>query len=183
MPRWKRAFNAAEARVTQPARGERPPAVLTRPARGWRRVAGVAVPGAPLAIAGLHAAWALGWRWPGGSDEAFAERIVSSGELPPAWATWLVAGLLATAAGIVRATARGATQPLLRAGTWTLAAVLMTRGVAFLVYDTVNDFDTVYTRLDAAVYAPLSLALGLGAASVALQRSATPVAAASGARA
>jgi hypothetical protein len=167
MPLWMRAMNAVEARFVQSGRKR-------------RRVAGAAVPVALLALAGLHAAWALGWRWPGGSDSAFAERVVSSGELPPDWATWLVAGLLVAAAGIARATARGAAQPLVRAGTWTLAAVLLTRGATFLAYDVANGFDTVYTRLDAAIYSPLSIALGLGAATVARG---VPAPAPSGARA
>ena len=169
MALWMRAMNAVEARLAR----ERRPGNLGR-------VAGVAVPMALAGLAALHAAWALGWRWPGGSDEAFAERIVSSGDLPPDWATWAVAGLLLAAAGIVRAPARGATAPLVRAGTWTLAIVLAGRGAAFLAYDVANGFDTIYTRLDAAVYSPLALALGLGAAAVAHGLPATAV---SGARA
>jgi hypothetical protein len=171
MALWMRAMNAVEARLTAEPRG------------GGRlaRAAGVAVPAALGAIAALHAAWALGWRWPGGSDSAFAERVVSTGELPSDEATWLVAGLLVTAALIVRAAADGARAPLVRAGTWTLATVLIGRGAAFLVYDVANGFDTIYTRLDAAIYSPLSLALGLGAALVARAGAAAP--AVSGARA
>jgi hypothetical protein len=153
MALWMRAMNAVEARLV---------AERGRPGRG-ARLAGVAVPAAFVGLAGLHAGWALGWRWPGGSDDAFAERVVSNGDLPPEWATWAVAGLLLAAAATVRAVARGVEGPLVRAGAWTIATVLVARGTGFFVYDVAKGFDTVYTRLDAAIYSPLSLALGLGA--------------------
>ena len=41
------------------------------------RVAGTAVPAALAGLGVLHAAWALGWRRPGGDDEAFAATIYS----------------------------------------------------------------------------------------------------------
>ena len=51
---------------------------LRRDPLGW------IVPGTLVAIAALHAAWALGWRWPGGSDQALADHVISQGaELPP----------------------------------------------------------------------------------------------------
>jgi hypothetical protein len=83
------------------------------------QVAGAIVPGTLLALAGLHAAWALGCRWPGGDDRQLAEYVLSRAErerlrqltgreLPPAPLTWAVAGGLLTAAAGVRATASGA---------------------------------------------------------------------------
>ena len=60
----------------------------------------------------------------------------------------------------------------MRAGTWTIAAVFAARGAGFLVYDAAQGFETVYTRLDAAIYSPLSIALGLGAAALAARHGA-----------
>ena len=48
-----------------------------------------AVPTALTGLAALHAAWALGWRWPGGSDRELAERVVGPGaELPQPEMIW-----------------------------------------------------------------------------------------------
>jgi len=157
MPRWMRAMNAVEARLLARDAG--------RPDRLTRSL-GVAVPAALTGIAAVHAAWALGWRWPGGSDQAFAERVIGSGEVPPEWATWAVAGLLAAAAGMVRATATGSGSALLRAGSWTVAGVLLARGAGGLAASTAGGLEGVYARLDVAVYSPLCLALGAGAALV-----------------
>jgi hypothetical protein len=150
LPAWMRALNAVEARVAE--RSGQP-----------GHVAGRAVPAALAAISALHAAWALGWRWPGGSDAAFVERVVRNGKLPPAAACWAVAGLLATAAGIVRADARGSASTLVRSGTWTIATVFLARGSSSLAYDAVKGLGTTYRRYDATIYSPLSLALGAGA--------------------
>ena len=163
MPRWMRALNAVEARLM--ARGNGPPDRLAR-------ALGVAVPGTLAGIAAVHAAWALGWRWPGGSDEAFAERVISSSELPPEWATCAVAGLLAGAAGMVRVTARGSDSTVFRAGAWTVAGVLLARGAAGLGASAASGLDSIYARLDVAVYSPLCLALGAGTALVAERTSA-----------
>ena len=115
------------------------------------------VPGTLAAIAGLHAAWALGWRWPGGSDQALAERVVGHGaELPPDWATWTVAAMLLTGAGVVRAGAGGR----LRLGAWAVAGVLLVRGAVYVPIDLAVGLDDTYSRLDMALYSPLCLALG-----------------------
>lgn len=142
------------------ARDNGPP---DRPARAL----GVAVPVALAGIAAVHAGWALGWRWPGGTDEAFAERVMGSGELPPEWASWAVAGLLACAAGMVRATAGGSDSTVLRAGAWTVAGVLLARGAFGMGASAASGLDSIYARLDVAVYSPLCLALGAGTALVA----------------
>jgi len=163
LPRWMRAMNSVEARLL--ARDHSPPDRLVRSL-------GVAVPAALGGIAALHAAWALGWRWPGGSDKAFAERVVGTGELPPEWATWAVAGLLASSAGMIRATARGSDSTILRAGSWTVAGVLLARGAGGLTASVAGGLDSVYARLDVAVYSPLCLVLGAGTALVAERTSA-----------
>ncbi len=164
LPRWMRAMNAVEARLLA-RRGGGPDGLVS--------ALGVAVPAGLGAIAALHAAWALGWRWPGGSDQDFAERVIGSGELPPEWATWAVAGLLASAGGMVRATAGGSRSALVRAGAWTVAGVLLARGAGGLATSTAGGLDGVYARLDVSVYSPLCLALGAGTAVVAERTSAS----------
>lgn len=163
MPRWMRAINAVEARLL--AGGNDHPDRLTR-------ALGLTVPAGLAGIAAVHAAWALGWRWPGGSDQAFAERVIGTGEVPPEWATWAVAGLLATAAGMVRSTAKGRDSAVIRAGSWTVAGVLLTRGVGGLATSLAGGRQNIYQRLDVAVYSPLCLALGAGAALLAERTSA-----------
>lgn len=166
MPRWMRALNAVEARLL--ARENRSPDRL-------ERTLGVAVPVTLAGIAAVHAAWALGWRWPGGSDEAFAERVMGNSELPPEWATWAVAGVLGGAAGMVRATARGSASTVWRAGSWTVAGVLLARGAGGMGVSAASGLGSIYARLDAAVYSPLCLALGTGTALVAERTSAAAV--------
>jgi hypothetical protein len=163
LPGWMRAMNAVEARLL--ARDDAP---SDRSVRSL----GTAVPAALAGIAAVHAAWALGWRWPGGSDKAFAERVIGTGELPPEWATWAVAGLLASAAAMVRTTARGSHSTVSRAGSWTVAGVLLARGTAGMGVSAARGLDSIYSRLDAFVYSPLCLTLGAGTALVAERTSA-----------
>ena len=154
-PLWMRALDEVERRI-MPSAGERRPSRLSR-------AGGVAVPAALAGIAALHAAWALGWRWPGGSDRAFADRVVGEGAgMPPEPATWAVAGVLLAAAGLVGAAGRGARAVPVRAGALGVAGVLLARGSAGLALDVAGGFGTIYQRLDTAIYSPLCLALGAG---------------------
>ncbi|HEY3140032.1 MAG TPA: DUF3995 domain-containing protein [Acidimicrobiales bacterium] len=140
------------------------------PSARLARVSGATVAARLAAGAVIHAAWALGWRWPGGSDQAFADRVVGPGaDLPSAGATWGVVALLAVAIGAVRmtATSDGA---LPRVATWGVAMVLGLRGVIGVVTDFTGGFDDIYEHLDLAIYSPFCLALAVGAAMVA-QRS------------
>jgi Protein of unknown function (DUF3995) len=147
-PRWLRAINAIEVEL--------------RPRRG--RLASLAIPGALAALAAIHAAWALGWRWPGGDDVAFAERVVGNGaELPPAWATWAVTAALAAAAGVVQRAAHGAGGRV-RTAAWVVAGVLTVRGLAFIPIDLAGGVQAPYGPLDLAIYSPTALAIGLGTA-------------------
>jgi hypothetical protein len=133
-----------------------------------RAVAGVAVPAALAALAALHAAWALGWHWPGGSERELAERVLSGGsQMPPEWATWTVAAALAGAAVIVRAAAARRPPRLVRRLAWTVAGVFAIRGVVYLPVDLLRGLDGIYERLDLAIYSPLCLLLGAGTAAVA----------------
>lgn len=90
------------------------------------RVCRIAVPTTLTACAALHAAWALGWRWPGGSDQAFAEHVFSertrvrlgSGGVVPVAATWAVALALLGSAAIVGTVGTGTRSRALRGAAW-----------------------------------------------------------------
>jgi Protein of unknown function (DUF3995) len=147
-PRWLRFVNSIE--------------VALRPRRG--RLAALAVPGALLALGAIHAAWALGWRWPGGDDAAFAERVVGNGaELPSALATWAVSAALVAAAAVVHQAANGAGGRV-RLAAWGVAAAFTARGLLFIPIDLAGGIEGPYDPLDLAIYSPLSLTIGLGAA-------------------
>ena len=167
--RWPvsvRIANAVEERIARRL-GKLPR--RSRSARGLGRACGVGVPAVLVALAALHAAWALGWRWPGGSDRAFAERVLGSGatEAPPSAASWAVAVGLLGAAVIVGRTADERPSRALRLATWAVSGVFLARGALFIPVDLVRGFDGIYERLDLAIYSPLCLALGGGAAMVA----------------
>lgn len=172
IPRWLRIANRTEIAIGR-ALGKLPPP--GEPARthvplGYRlfRPAAVLVPAALAGIAAMHAAWALGWRWPGHDDESLAERVVGAGaEFPPEPVVWFLAGLLGAAAAVVAAVGSGQRERPLRAATWSVAGVLLVRGAASIPIDLIGTLETEYARLDLAVYSPLCLALGLGAAIVA----------------
>ena len=169
-PRWLRAVNAAEVGLARrlgklPARPGEAPSDHAR--QRLFRLSAVLVPSVLLAIAALHAVWASGSPWPADDFEALAERVISNGEMPPDWATWAVAGVLAVAAGSVAAVAAGRRERLLRAATWTTAGVLVARGALFVPVDLLGGLSSEVERLDLALYSPLCLALGIGAAIVA----------------
>lgn len=132
------------------------------------RVAGVAVPAAIGGVAAIHAAWAAGWHWPGGSEQALAERVLGtrSTEMPPGWLTWLVATTFAASATAVAAAAAGSGGRPARLATWATAGVFTARGVLGPIADAFTGPGT-YERLDLAIYSPLCLAIGSGAAALA----------------
>jgi len=59
--------------------GARTSNAIARRNRTLTRAAAVGVPANLVALAALHAAWALGWRWPGGSDRECVETVGGSG--------------------------------------------------------------------------------------------------------
>ena len=127
---------------------------------------GVAIPAALSGLAAVHAAWALGWRWPGGSDRELAERVVGPGaELPATGMVWAVSTLLSVAAVSVHAAANGARGPA-RLAAWGVAGVLTARGLIGIPVDLAGGLEPIFNRLDLAVYSPLALGLGLGTAWV-----------------
>ena len=132
------------------------------------RVAGVAVPAVLTGLGVLHGVWAAGSPWPAGSREALSDAVFSQDErMPPAWATWPVAGVLVASAAIVRGAARPAAPAGLRGLTLGLAGVFAVRSVVYLPGDLAGGVETTYERLDLTVYAPLCLAIAAGAAAVA----------------
>jgi Protein of unknown function (DUF3995) len=182
-PASVRIANAAELRVTRWL-GKRPPAdpadarEIGAPMDRLARIGGVLVPAALAALAAVHAAWALGWRWPGGSDQELAERLLSSAErdrlmksggseVPPTPAIWGVALALLAAAGTVGNTAAGTRSRVLRLGAWGVSGVLLARAAIGIADDLHGGIQEHYQRLDLMIYSPLCLALGTGAALVA----------------
>jgi hypothetical protein len=133
------------------------------------RFSGLAVTAVLIALAALHASWALGSHWPADSDRKLADYVLSNaerdrldGQLPPVALTWAVALSLASAAAIVRAAASGARSRWLRGGAWGVAAVFFARAVAYLPSDLLGGLDNTYQRLDLALYAPHCLGLATG---------------------
>lgn len=180
IPRWLRLVNRLEIAVMR-AHGTLPPATVpsehpTSLADRLFRPATVLVPAALGAIAAVHAAWALRWRWPGHSDDTLAERVVGAGaKLPPHPVMWVMAAFLGGAATVVGAVGAGRRERSLRAATWSLAAILLARGALSIPMDLLGGLRSRYSRLDLAIYSPLCLALGAGAAIVARGvRSPTP---------
>jgi len=172
IPGWLRIVNETEIALGR-ALGKLPPAAGRDTGGlplGYRmfRPAGVVVPSALGAIAAMHVAWALGWRWPGGTDRALAERVVGAGaELPAGPVVWVVAALLGAAATAVAAVGAGRRERFLRAATWSVAGILIARGALYIPVDLIGGLDSIFAQLDLALYSPLCVALGLGAAIVA----------------
>lgn len=175
IPRWLRIVNASEIALAREL-GKLPPGAgrdSGQPPLSDRmfRAARIVVPTTLGAIAAIHAAWALGWRWPGGTDQALAERVVGAGaELPPASVTWAVAALLGAAGAVVAAVGAGRHERFLRAAAWSVAGVLIARGAVYIPVDLIGGLDSTYAQLDLGLYSPLCIALGLGAAIVARPR-------------
>jgi hypothetical protein len=149
------------------------PAPARAPLDRLTRFSGLAVPAVLVALAALHASWALGSYWPVSSESELAEYVLSDGErqrlggnLPSAALTWAVALSLAGAAAIVRAAAGGTRSLWLRRAALGVGAVFFVRGVAYLPSDLIGGLEDSYQRLDLALYAPLCLGLAAGTAIV-----------------
>ena len=131
------------------------------------------MPGVLVAIAALHAAWALGSPRPAAGQRELAERVLSQGGrrrldggLPPAPLTSAVALALLAGAVIVRAVASGMPSRALRGAAWGISAVFLARGVVYIPTDLIGGLGDGFERLDLAIYSPLCLALGAGTAVV-----------------
>ncbi len=172
IPRWLRAVNGLEIALGR-ALGKLPPAAgrdSGRPPLGYRmfRPARIVVPAALGTVAAIHAAWALGWRWPGGTDRALAERVVGAGaELPAEPLVWAAAAGLGGAGGGAAA-ARAAPSRAGSPGCY-LERRLSPRGPRGALHpgrpDRRSRLRLCAARPDALL--PLCIALGFGAAIVA----------------
>jgi hypothetical protein len=123
-----------------------------------------------LALAGLHAGWAFGWSWPARDRDQLADLMAgrADGSVPPPAACVAVAGLLASAAGLVAGRPRRGSR-LRPAGALGVAAVLGVRGACGLAgrTDLVSPGSTSprFRRLDRRYYSPLCVLLAAAAAS------------------
>ena len=120
-----------------------------------------------VAIAALHAYWALGGIWPGQDKESLARTVVGGRPMPGPSATWVVAALLLAAALTVLAAGGLVALPLphrlLRGAALLATGLLWLRGL-------VGFFDfrirpatvgSPFARLNLYLYSPLCLVLGL----------------------
>ncbi len=126
-----------------------------------------------LAIAGLHAYWALGGFWPGTDRETLHRTVVGGApgrNSPGPIATWIVAALLVGAALTVLGAAGLLPSPVSRA--WLRSAALVGAGV-LAVRGLAGFFDTRlrpatvggdFARLNVRLYSPLCLMLALSTA-------------------
>src|SRR5699024_11207756 len=96
--------------------------------------ASVTVPAALLRLCALHTGWAVASPWPAATRRELAARVFTQaatgkldGGMPPAAATWAVAGALAGMAGAVAAAGAGVCSRRLRRATWAIAAVFGAR--------------------------------------------------------
>jgi len=119
----------------------------------------------------LHVGWAFGSRRPGSA--VIPERAGVPLMNPGPVATLAVAALLLSAATIVLlrvdALGFGHPTPIVRLGTWVIAAVFLARALGDFHYlgffKTVRD--TRFALMDTRLYSPLCLALGLAVAVLA----------------
>jgi hypothetical protein len=126
------------------------------------------------AVAALHVVWAFS-SWPLPDRRRYAEVVVgvTERELPGTGLTLLVAALLAVAAALVAgrggAVRRWAPAWVHRWGAWTVAAVLLLRGLAGLAVSGLGlgAAPEAFRQWDLAVYSPLCVLLGAAVAVVA----------------
>ena len=131
-----------------------------------RSLARVATPATLAGIGALHVLWGRGSTFPFSSRDRLNDTVVGSRATPPPAACYAVAGLLAASSALVaglpapRSRAR-------RAGVVTVAVVLGAR--AMLGFSGKTDIvspgsvSANFRRMDRRVYAPLCLALAIGA--------------------
>lgn len=130
------------------------------------RLAAGATAGVLAALSALHLAWGLGSSIPFRSRDELADAVVGTSVVPPPRACFAVAGALAAGAALaapVAPTALGVRRPALRvmAGVFGLRGALGLLGRTEVVSPGSNS--ERFLRLDRRLYAPLCLALSLGA--------------------
>jgi hypothetical protein len=124
-------------------------------------------------LAGLHALWATGSSWPLADRAALADAVAGRRRFPSTGACLVVAGLLATAAGLVGARPRRLPRAR-RAGAAGVTAALTVRGALGLAgrTDLVSPGATSarFRSLDRRVYSPCCLTLAVLSAPAAAGR-------------
>lgn len=131
-----------------------------------------------LALAGLHAVWALGATWPAADAAELSTMVVGAPghtQMPPAGMTGLVAAALGVAGWLVLASGGWAPWPLgdvlLRVGLGGLTAVFLGRGLATYLMGGFWAREVYpFARLDRLYYAPLCLLLGAGTGALLIAR-------------
>jgi hypothetical protein len=124
--------------------------------------------GALAAIGAAHVAWAAGSSWPFADRGRLARAIdgVEADRFPSAATSLAVGGLLFTAAGLLAAHEGGRGGRVARLGSAGVAATLLGRGIVGFVRPGLLPAGDAppFARLNATVYSPLCLALGVAAA-------------------
>jgi hypothetical protein len=120
-----------------------------------------------FALAGIHAYWGLGGRWPGHDEASLVEHVVgrTRGMRAPGPAACAAVALALAAGGVlVLATlAHTPWDPMLKAGRWVLLAVFAGRGLATYAPPVFRYAEgTAFASLNRRAYGPLCLAIALG---------------------
>jgi len=130
-----------------------------------------------LAIAGLHAYWGLGGVWPGEDAASCATKVggfAGARGMAGPGPCFAVAGALCLAA-LFGLAAAGVIEtplpvPLVRSGTTVVALVFLGRGIAgFTPSWRRLTPEQPFATFDVRYYSPLSLVIGLGFATLAMQ--------------
>ncbi len=125
-----------------------------------------------LVIAGLHACWGLGGLWPEKSEAELALAVIGDGRrrMPPPWQCFAVAAVLLVVAAWPWAIVARPGDHLVVVGSIVIAAVFFVRGLAGYSprWRTRFSAEPFATR-DRRVYAPVSLTIGVGFASLLAQ--------------
>jgi Protein of unknown function (DUF3995) len=120
-----------------------------------------------IGIGALHAMWGLGYTFPFADREALNDSAIGRDATPSPAACYAVAGLL-TSAGALVAGLPSRQSRLRRVGVGTVAAVLGTRAALGFAGKTdlvsPGSVSAKFKEMDKRYYAPLCLALALGAA-------------------
>jgi uncharacterized protein DUF3995 len=138
---------------------------LSRDVAQVPKIAGALTATSLVAIAGLHAAWALGSSFPFRDRKGLADAVVGREEVPSPSACMAVAALLVLAATLV-AGALPIPKRLRTIALRFVTAVLTTRGVAGALGRTSTlspgSDSSAFVRLDQRLYSPLCLWLAAG---------------------
>jgi hypothetical protein len=118
---------------------------------------------ASLAI--LHVAWGLGSTFPFRTRRKLADAVIGSSRVPPPLACFVVAGALATGAGLVSDAIR-TPSPIRRLSLFFMGASFAVRGALGFTGRTSmvspGSDSATFLRLDRQVYSPLCLLLSVG---------------------